>query len=101
VSRASRDERSHKYETDDSLHFHISPFSWRGRWCLGCRRHVESRQTNDLAASTTVMLEVQSGVVQETEGQAGTPPDANAAARERHPKRVEGRRTHIGQFPGV
>lgn len=45
------------------------------------------------------MLEVQSGVVQETEGQAGTPSDANAAATERHPKRVEGRRTHIGQFP--
>jgi hypothetical protein len=31
LSRASRDERGHKHENDDSLYFHIGLFSWRAR----------------------------------------------------------------------
>jgi hypothetical protein len=45
------------------------------------------------------MLEVQAGVAQEVERQMGMPSDARAAATKWCAKRVEGRRTHIGEFP--
>jgi len=47
------------------------------------------------------MPEVQPGVAQKTERQVTMATDAGAAATERRAERVEGRRTHIRQFPAL
>jgi len=47
------------------------------------------------------MSEIQAGVAQETERQVRVTTDARAAATERRAERVDGRRTHIRQFPAL